>query len=139
MILDVTSRVNYLSPEETKKLRVSQHGSSCFNESTISSLSDTILLWSSWGTVLAFNSLFCAECVLGDIFEFRSIVRSNCFHSGTGLIFYESDKLFDQSCSLAFMTKEINPCVTRVVIDNHKTVRLLANTENIHWTKEIHV
>ena len=73
------------------------------------------------------------------IFKFTSMVTSNIYKSEAFFVLNFLAMLNECKQCFILMSKKINLCEPRVVINNDKSIRLATHAQNIHRSKQVNM
>src|SRR3990170_3371553 len=124
----MASSINSISPETNGSFILTEHCSRHFNESSIISLNDSILLGSVCGREFMSNTIFIEKVFDMSIFELSTIVASDMLNSHIIFIFSLLGESFEDVLSAGFVFEKEYPSVSREIINNNQTIMTASET-----------
>ena len=115
-------------PKVVWRFKLRQHGPSHLNKSPVLPFGHTILLRGVCSGILMFNPLITKEIIQGVVFELGAIVTSYNQHGNIVLPLNQVDEVNKSPLSFTLQLEEINPRVSRKVVNNHQTIFLPTKT-----------
>jgi hypothetical protein len=123
----MASHIDCFSPKNIQSIIFIKHGSCGFNQCSIFSFQNAILLRGVWSGEFMLDPFFIKKFFNIGVPEFRSIVTSYILIFQPIFILSSSNELLDYSLSLTFILQKEYPSESRKIINNDKTIFVTAN------------
>src|SRR3990170_6021350 len=114
----MASSVNSISPETNGSFILTEHCSRHFDESSILSLNNSILLGSVCGRELMSYTMFIEKIFDMSIFELSTIVASDMLNSHIIFVLSLLGESFEDVLGAGFVLEKEYPSVSREIINN---------------------
>jgi hypothetical protein len=116
-----------------------EHRPSHLNYSAVLSFHDSILLRNAWGGKLLINPRLRAKLIKRGISEVSPIVTVNGFQAVAMLIVQPQSQALRVLKHFIFALQEENPRVTRIIVNDDKSVPLASHGANPRRTNSVHM